>query len=40
MSWVGDPPHEPAGWYSVYDADLSTLALIRSHAAAVAGRAR
>lgn len=40
MSWVGDPPHEPAGWYSVYDADLSTLALIRSHAAAVAGRTR
>ncbi|MBP7707558.1 MAG: hypothetical protein KA243_09975 [Candidatus Aminicenantes bacterium] len=40
MSWVGDPPHEPAGWYSVYDADLSTLALIRAHAAAVAGRTR
>jgi len=30
--WVGDPPHEPAGWYSVYDADASTLAVISSHA--------
>jgi len=32
MSWVGDPPHEPAGWYSVYDADASTLAVIAEHA--------
>lgn len=31
MSWVGDPPHEPAGWYSVYDADASTLAIIADH---------
>lgn len=37
MSWVGDPPHEPAGWYSVYDADASTLAVIRAHAAEIAG---
>jgi mannan endo-1,4-beta-mannosidase len=29
--WVGDPPHEPAGWYSVYDADASTLAVIAAH---------
>jgi mannan endo-1,4-beta-mannosidase len=36
MSWVGDPPHEPAGWYSVYDADASTLAIIRGHAQKVA----
>lgn len=25
---IGDPPHEPQGWYSVFDADLSTLALL------------
>lgn len=24
-----DPPHEPQGWYSVYDTDASTLKLIR-----------
>jgi mannan endo-1,4-beta-mannosidase len=26
---LGDPPHEEQGWYGVYDADASTLALIR-----------
>jgi mannan endo-1,4-beta-mannosidase len=26
--WTGDPPHEPQGWYSVYDSD-STVAVIR-----------
>ena len=36
MSWVGDPPHEPAGWYSVYDTDASTLAIISDHAHRVA----
>ena len=35
-SWVGDPPHEPAGWYSVYDADASTLAIISAHANEIA----
>jgi mannan endo-1,4-beta-mannosidase len=34
-SYLGDPPHEPQGWYSVYDSDASTQALIRSHAAAL-----
>jgi hypothetical protein len=29
--WIGDPPHETPGWYSVYDADESTLAIIASH---------
>lgn len=24
---VADPPHEPQGWYSVYDSDRSTLAI-------------
>jgi len=30
--WVGDPPHETPGWYSVYDSDASTLAIISAHA--------
>jgi mannan endo-1,4-beta-mannosidase len=30
--WVGDPPHEIPGWYSVYDTDASTLAIISAHA--------
>lgn len=30
--WIGDPPHERQGWYSVYDADSSTLYVISSHA--------
>ncbi len=34
--WVGDPPHETPGWYSVYDADSSTLAIIQAHAQQVA----
>ncbi|HXG82325.1 MAG TPA: mannanase [Sphingomicrobium sp.] len=32
-SYVGDPPHEPQGWYGVFDSDVSTQALIRAHAA-------
>jgi mannan endo-1,4-beta-mannosidase len=31
--WIGDPPHEEPGWYSVYDTDARTLALMSSHAA-------
>ncbi|HEX9331603.1 MAG TPA: beta-mannosidase, partial [Anaerolineales bacterium] len=30
--WLGDPPHETPGWYSVYDSDKSTIAIISSHA--------
>ncbi|HXD12436.1 MAG TPA: hypothetical protein VN653_20365, partial [Anaerolineales bacterium] len=30
--WLGDPPHETPGWYSVYNTDESTLAIISSHA--------
>lgn len=26
---VGDPPHEPPGWYSVFDSDASTLELLK-----------
>ncbi|OYW78424.1 MAG: hypothetical protein B7Z26_09795, partial [Asticcacaulis sp. 32-58-5] len=34
-SYVGDPPHEPQGWYSVFNTDTSTQALIKAHAAAI-----
>jgi mannan endo-1,4-beta-mannosidase len=34
-AWIGDPPHETPGWYSVYDVDDSTIAVIRTHAARV-----
>ncbi|KAI9487421.1 MAG: glycoside hydrolase superfamily [Benjaminiella poitrasii] len=30
MVWLGDPPHEPRGWYSVYDVD-TTVAVIKQH---------
>jgi mannan endo-1,4-beta-mannosidase len=26
---VADPPHEPQGWYSVYNSDRSTLAVVK-----------
>lgn len=26
--FIGDPPHEPQGWYSVYDTDFSTQKII------------
>ena len=34
-SYLGDPPHEPQGWYSVFDTDTSTQSVIRNYAAAV-----
>jgi mannan endo-1,4-beta-mannosidase len=34
-SYLGDPPHEPQGWYSVFDSDASTQAVIRDYAAAL-----
>ncbi len=30
--FVGDPPQEPQGLYSVFDTDASTLAIIKAHA--------
>ncbi|RKR14921.1 mannan endo-1,4-beta-mannosidase [Maribacter vaceletii] len=27
--FIGDPPHEAQGWYSVYDKDISTLQIIK-----------
>ena len=34
-SYLGDPPHEPQGWYSVFDGDETTKAVVRDHAAAL-----
>lgn len=34
-AWLGDPPHEPQGWYGVFDTDQSTRALVRNQAAAL-----
>jgi mannan endo-1,4-beta-mannosidase len=31
-SYVGDPMHEPQGWYSVFDVDRSTRDIIAAHA--------
>jgi mannan endo-1,4-beta-mannosidase len=33
--WTGDPPHETPGWFSVYDMDTSTTAVISAHGAAI-----
>jgi mannan endo-1,4-beta-mannosidase len=33
--WTGDPPHETAGWFSVYDTDQDTLDVISTHATAL-----
>jgi mannan endo-1,4-beta-mannosidase len=30
--YMGDPPHEPQGWYGVFDSDADMIALIREHA--------
>lgn len=31
-NFIGDPPHESQGWYSVYDRDSSTISIIRDYA--------
>lgn len=30
--YMGDPPHEPQGWYGVFDSDAAMHAMIRAHA--------
>jgi mannan endo-1,4-beta-mannosidase len=35
LAYMGDPPHEPQGWYGVFDSDASTLAIIRQHTQAL-----
>ena len=39
-AWLGDPPHEPQGWYGVFDTDHSTRRLVRAQAAALKAMAR
>lgn len=34
-SYLGDPPHEPQGWYSVLDSDASTKRVISDYAARI-----
>lgn len=31
--FIGDPPHETQGWYSVYDTDTSTINIIKKYTA-------
>jgi mannan endo-1,4-beta-mannosidase len=38
--FLGDPPHERQGWYSIYASDSSTVALIRRYAARMADARR
>ncbi len=33
LAYMGDPPHEPQGWYGIFDSDNDMLGLIREHAA-------
>jgi mannan endo-1,4-beta-mannosidase len=33
--FIGDPPHEPQGWYSVYDTDSTTIDILREYAAKI-----
>ena len=33
LAYMGDPPHEPQGWYGLFDTDASMLTLVREHAA-------
>jgi mannan endo-1,4-beta-mannosidase len=32
-AYMGDPPHEPQGWYGVFDSDAGMLEVIRTHVA-------
>jgi len=34
--YLGDPPHEPQGWYGNFDSDTAMLAIVRDHAKAFA----
>lgn len=34
-AYLGDPPHEPQGWYGVFDSDGSTARLIARHTSAL-----
>ncbi len=30
--YMGDPPHEPQGWYGNFDSDDAVIAIVRQHA--------
>ncbi|WP_217906636.1 glycoside hydrolase 5 family protein [Qipengyuania atrilutea] len=32
LAYMGDPPHEPQGWYGNFDSDDEMIALVRRHA--------
>ena len=32
LAYMGDPPHEPQGWYGNFDSDASMIALVKAHA--------
>lgn len=32
-AYMGDPPHEPQGWFGIFDTDAAMLAHLRGHAA-------
>lgn len=34
--YLGDPPHEPQGWYGIFSTDETTKAVVRDHVAALA----
>lgn len=33
LTYMGDPPHEPQGWFGIFDTDAAMLADLRAHAA-------
>jgi mannan endo-1,4-beta-mannosidase len=35
--FIGDPPHETQGWYSVYDQDSTTISVIKEFASKING---
>ncbi len=39
-NFLGDPPHEPQGWYGVFDSDAGTKGVIAAHAKVLAGIAQ
>jgi mannan endo-1,4-beta-mannosidase len=38
--FIGDPPHEAQGWYSVFDTDTSTQQIIKTQAERMNGRSK
>ena len=33
--YLSDPPHEPQGWYSVFDCDTTTIGIIKEYSKAI-----